>query len=202
MADENVPRRDKVDHDEADGSVAAGAEFIKHLIDDNSLEQLQKIELAIKLSGMGLNPAVRGESSEQGLDYTKFKVEEARHKLEQSREAARESYKLRFEAYRSQNILCSGAVVAFAAITAALISNPQRLWLLTLAYFLILLSIVSTAAVMHYLSLKIMEALMPGHEETVGRKLERTYTGLIYFASWAGFSGGLLAFLVFVNLNL
>jgi hypothetical protein len=46
--------------------------------------------------------------------------------FDRSRQAVLEMYKLWFEAHKNQTVLSSGAVVAYAAVTAALIQVPTR----------------------------------------------------------------------------
>jgi hypothetical protein len=59
-----------------------------------------------------------------------------------------EMYKLWFEAYKNQPVLSSGAVVAYAAVTAVLIPNPTFLWMLGLSHVCLLASIAATIWVM------------------------------------------------------
>lgn len=196
--------------------------FVKNLIDNNSLEELQKLELAMRLSEMSLTPSTShggstgtlGSMTESLMLETSVSVLRnsiAQEELRRQREDIVESYKMDFEAYKSQDFLCSGALVVFTTITTGLLDAPiHHLYLLSLAYLGLVTSIVNTTAIMHGLSLRLGLALDPQHRRDIeanaskwklkvdkwmGERLNKHF-------SWLGFLGGLLFFLVFLMFNL
>ncbi|CAA9452900.1 MAG: hypothetical protein AVDCRST_MAG28-1977 [uncultured Rubrobacteraceae bacterium] len=214
MTEENTPR-EKLEANAAYEHDVSDAEFVKNLIEDNSLEKLQKIELAIRLHEMGLRPSSSHEESTDALgarpELLGLQHSVLQDQLRRSRENIIESYKMDFEAYKSQNLLCSGALVVFTAITTGLLDDPINLYLLSGAYIALVTSIVNTTMIMHNLGSRLTLALAPHVRKdievsSINRILKKAHEWigepLNNLLSLFGFAGGLILFLLFLTTNL
>src|SRR5829696_4111580 len=101
------------------------------------------------------------EESELRLTESELWLRESEAKIAKCQEAFKESYKLRYDTFKSQNVLCSGAVVAFGGITVGLIHTPVHLWLLMIAYILVFASMIFTMIIMHRVAVDMLISLSP-----------------------------------------
>lgn len=81
--------------------------------------------------------------------------------LRSAREAALEGLKLEFEAHKNVTFLGSGALVAYAVVTANLFPGPDALGQLGLAYALMVVSLVATSVMMFYIASLLGTVLSP-----------------------------------------
>jgi len=102
----------------------------------------------------------------------------------------KEAQKMSYDTFKSQNVLSSSALVAFTAITVALIPEPVYLVLLILAYGAIFVSIGSTLLVMHSVPVNLLRAIAaPRLEEE-----EKDTHSFAYLLSSAGLVASLMFF--------
>ncbi len=178
-------------------------EAFKAILADDRLDDQQKVDHVLDL--LRADHATRLESSVEELARKKAQLAQVKvelacseSRIQMSREAMLEMYKLWFEAYKNQTILSSGAVLAFAAVTAALVPDPAFLWLLGLSYACILVSIVATIGAMRETSIVVGETLSPDHT----RRPRHPENKIRYRLSWGTFVASLALFLGFVTANL
>lgn len=174
---------------------------------DAAGEELAALQEALQEEIFTISSEIRtldkriGRRTEEAERETQRVHAVARDMVRFNREAALEGLKLEFEAHKNVTVLGSGALVAFALVTANLFPNPDALGLLGWAYGLMAVSVAANSASMFYIAARLTAALSPVRDAVMSRG-RRIAMGVIDGAAIGAFFGSLLFFVRFLITNL
>lgn len=151
----------------------------------------------------------RGDDYQQKKRSTEDELAELEKLAEETREAYKaadvEGEKLYFEIYKLTATLAVGVLVAVSAITAGLISNPGAVWMLALAYILLLTCITGSVGACLATALRIRTGLSPDRMANRGEsesRIDKFFGGSYFFwMSVGGLSIGVTLASLFLSFN-
>lgn len=169
-----------------------------------SANEIEKIRSDLRASGVTfkrrLDEVTRSLEQEERRLLAEKEIADL--KWRSAREAALEGLKLEFEANKNLTFLGSGALVAYAVVTANLFPDPEALGQLGVAYGLMVMSLIATSIMMFYIASFLTAALAISVDAPSDGRWRRRVVRVVDFAAGAGFFGSLLSFLQFLMANL